>query len=71
MNVEEIRARLVAFPVSGLNAAAGLHQQAGIDTIICDPGDISHARRLYEYIETGELAACQQMIEHLGARLAV
>ena len=66
MNVEEIRARLVAFPVSGLNAAAGLHQQAGIDTIICDPGDISHAR-LYEYIETGELAACQQMIEHLAA----
>ena len=71
MKVEEIRARLVAFPVLGLNAAAGLHQQAGIDTIICDPGDISHARRLYEYIETGELAACQQMIEHLGARLAV
>ncbi|WP_409363391.1 hypothetical protein [Bradyrhizobium sp. AUGA SZCCT0274] len=40
MNVEEIRARLAAFPVLGLNAAAGLHQQAGTDTIICDPGDV-------------------------------
>lgn len=70
MNVGEIRARLVAFPVLGLNAAAGPHQQAGIDTIICDPCDISHVHRLYEHIETGELA-CQQMIEHLGARLAV
>jgi acetylornithine deacetylase len=70
MNVEEIRARLVAFPVLGLNAAAGL-QQAGTDTIICNPGDVSHAHRLHEYIETGELAACRQMIERLGARLAV
>jgi len=71
MNVEEIRARLVALPVLGLNAAAGLHQQAGTDMIICDPGDAGHAHRLYEYIETGELAACQQMVEHLGVRLAV
>ena len=67
MNVEEIRATLVAFHVLRLNAVAGLHQQAGIDTIICDPGDISHAHRFNEYIETGELAACQQMIEHLAA----
>ena len=66
MNVDEIRARLVAFPVLGLNAAAGLHQQAGIDTIIYDPGDISHAHRSNEYVETAELAACQQMIEHLA-----
>ena len=71
MKVEEIRARLVAFPVLGLNAAAGLHQQAGTDTVICDPGDVSHADRLHDYIETGELATCQQLIEHLGARLAV
>jgi acetylornithine deacetylase len=45
----------------------GLCQQAGIDTIICDPDDISRAHRSNEYIETGELAACQQMIEHLAA----
>ena len=49
---------------------AGLYQQAGIDSIICGPGDIGRAHRADEYIETDELAACQQMIEHLGARLA-
>jgi hypothetical protein len=37
MNVEDIRAKLVAFPVLGLNAAAGLHQQAGIDTSFAIP----------------------------------
>jgi acetylornithine deacetylase len=49
---------------------AGLYQQAGIDAIICGPGDISRAHRADEYIETGEFAACQKMIEGLGARLA-
>lgn len=50
---------------------AGLFQQAGIDAIICGPGDIGRAHRADEFIETGELAACQQVIEQLGARLAV
>jgi acetylornithine deacetylase len=49
---------------------AGLYQQAGIDAIICGPGDISRAHRPDEYIEIGELAACRKMIEELGARLA-
>ena len=49
---------------------AGLYQQAGIDAIICGPGDISRAHRANEYIEIGELAACQSMIERLGTRLA-
>ena len=49
---------------------AGLYQQAGIDAIICGPGDIGRAHRPNEYIEIGELAACQKMIEDLGARLA-
>jgi acetylornithine deacetylase len=49
---------------------AGLYQQAGIDAIICGPGDISRAHRPNEYIEVGELAACQKFIENLGARLA-
>jgi 2-keto-3-deoxy-L-rhamnonate aldolase RhmA len=67
MNLEEILARLVAFHVLGLNAVAGLCQQAGIDTIICDPGDISRAHRPTGYTETSELAACQPMIERLAA----
>jgi acetylornithine deacetylase/succinyl-diaminopimelate desuccinylase-like protein len=67
MNVEAILARLVAFHVLRLNAVAGAIRQDGIDTIICNPGDISRAHRSNECIETGELAARQQMIEHLAA----
>lgn len=48
---------------------AGLFQQAGIDAVICGPGDISRAHRPNEYIELAELAACTQMIANLAARL--
>jgi acetylornithine deacetylase len=48
---------------------AGLYQKAGIDAIICGPGDIARAHRPDEYILAGELAACQTMIEALGSRL--
>lgn len=48
---------------------AGLFQQAGIDAIICGPGDISRAHRPNEYIEINELHACQKMIENLAKRL--
>jgi acetylornithine deacetylase len=49
---------------------AGLYQQAGIDAIICGPGDIANAHRPNEYVEHRELAACQRIMEDLGARLA-
>lgn len=49
---------------------AGLYQAAGIDAIICGPGDIDRAHKPDEYILTSELAACQRMIEVLGARCA-
>ncbi|MGX5801160.1 acetylornithine deacetylase [Bradyrhizobium sp. Arg314] len=49
---------------------AGLYQAAGIDAIICGPGDIGRAHKPDEYILTGELAACQRLIEALGARCA-
>ncbi|MBW4050042.1 MAG: acetylornithine deacetylase [Proteobacteria bacterium] len=49
---------------------AGLYQQAGIDAIICGPGDIAHAHRPNECVEISELTACQRMMEDLGARLA-
>jgi len=49
---------------------AGLYQQAGIDAIICGPGDIARAHRPNEYIERDELDACLKMIDDLGARLA-
>jgi acetylornithine deacetylase len=72
----ELTALLVELTGQGPLAAvsygteAGLYQQAGIDAIICGPGDIRRAHRPDEYIEIGELAACRKMIEDLGARLA-
>lgn len=44
---------------------AGLFQQAGVDAIICGPGDISRAHKPNEYILMDELAACQTMINAL------
>lgn len=49
---------------------AGLYQAAGVDAIICGPGDIGRAHKPNEFILESELAACQQMIAALGARCA-
>ena len=49
---------------------AGLYQAAGIDAIICGPGDIARAHRADEYIRRDELAACSRMIARLGERCA-
>lgn len=46
---------------------AGLFQAAGIDAIICGPGDIARAHRPDEFIRRDELAACVAMIAALGA----
>lgn len=48
---------------------AGLYQQAGIDAIICGPGDISRAHRADEFICKDELTDCQAMIERLAETL--
>ena len=47
---------------------AGLYQNAGIDAIICGPGDIARAHKPDEFVLASELAACQAMIEALGTR---
>ncbi|WFU12759.1 acetylornithine deacetylase (plasmid) [Rhizobium sp. CB3090] len=49
---------------------AGLYQAAGMEAIICGPGDIGRAHKANEFIEDGELFACVRMIEALGDRLA-
>jgi len=49
---------------------AGLFQQAGIDAIICGPGEIGRAHRANEYILVEELEACRAVIEALGAHCA-
>jgi acetylornithine deacetylase len=50
---------------------AGLYQAAGIDAVICGPGDIGRAHKADEYILIDELQACQSMIEKLGALCAL
>ncbi|RJT41376.1 acetylornithine deacetylase [Mesorhizobium waimense] len=50
---------------------AGLYQAAGFDAIICGPSDIDRAHKPDEYILASELAACQRMIEALGARCTI
>lgn len=49
---------------------AGLYQAAGLDAIICGPGNIDRAHKPNEYILASELTACQRLIEALGARCA-
>ncbi|WP_421951131.1 acetylornithine deacetylase [Pelagibacterium sp.] len=46
---------------------AGLFQAAGIDSIICGPGDIGRAHRHDEYITMDELEACDGFIERFAA----
>lgn len=48
---------------------AGLYQAAGIDAIICGPGDIARAHRADEFIRTDELAACEDMVVRLAKTL--
>ncbi|MDL2405779.1 acetylornithine deacetylase [Rhizobium calliandrae] len=47
---------------------AGLYQRAGLEAIICGPGDIGRAHKPNEFILMDELAACQVMIEALARR---
>ncbi|MDF0699762.1 acetylornithine deacetylase [Rhizobium sp. MC63] len=49
---------------------AGLFQRAGIDAIICGPGDIGRAHKPDEFILVEELLACQAMVEALAGRCA-
>ncbi len=49
---------------------AGLYQSAGIDSIICGPGDIARAHKANEFITRDELSACHRMLLELGTRLS-
>lgn len=49
---------------------AGLYQAAGIDAIICGPGDIARAHKPNEYITCGELTDCVGMLERLCVQFA-
>lgn len=49
---------------------AGLYQAAGIDSIICGPGDIARAHKANEFITRDELSTCRSMLVKLGTRLS-
>ncbi|RIY02625.1 acetylornithine deacetylase [Aureimonas flava] len=59
-----------AVPAVSYGTEAGLFQEAGLDAIVCGPGDIARAHRPDEYVERAELAECLAMILSLGRRLA-
>ncbi|WP_331377073.1 acetylornithine deacetylase [Sinorhizobium chiapasense] len=59
---------LAPLPAVSYGTEAGLFQRAGIDAIICGPGEIGRAHKPDEYILVDELLACQTMVEALGAR---
>ena len=49
---------------------AGQFRSAGIDTIVCGPGDIAHAHRPDEYVELSQIAACERFLTGMGRSLA-
>ncbi|WP_147707173.1 acetylornithine deacetylase [Microvirga massiliensis] len=57
-------------PAVSYGTEAGLYQAAGIDAIICGPGDIARAHKPDEYITRGELAACVDLLERLCTEFA-
>lgn len=49
---------------------AGVFQRAGIDSIVCGPGQVAQAHQPDEWIEEAEMAACCAFIDRLGDALA-
>ena len=49
---------------------AGQFSGAGMDAIVCGPGDIAQAHGPNEYVELDQLGACEQMLERLIAHLS-
>ncbi len=48
---------------------AGQFAGAGIDAVVCGPGDIAQAHAADEYIELDQIQACEQLVDALLARL--
>ena len=49
---------------------AGVFQQAGIEALVCGPGEVAQAHQPDEWIAESEIAACCTFIDRLGDRLA-
>lgn len=48
---------------------AGLFHNAGIETVVCGPGEIAVAHAANEYVELEQLQACETFLDSLIARL--
>ncbi|MGH2889053.1 MAG: peptidase dimerization domain-containing protein, partial [Solirubrobacteraceae bacterium] len=45
---------------------AGLYREAlGVPVVVCGPGDMARAHRADEYVETGELAAAERLLDRV------
>src|SRR3954462_11327969 len=44
---------------------AGLFQAAGIETVVCGPGDIQQAHAPDEFIEVDQILACEALVDRL------
>ncbi len=49
---------------------AGLFQRAGIDTVVCGPGNMDQGHTANEYIELSQIAACESFLQALSAHLS-
>jgi acetylornithine deacetylase len=45
---------------------AGLFQEMGVSVVVCGPGSINQAHKPDEFVTTGQLRACLDMLERLG-----
>ena len=48
---------------------AGLFQAAGIETVVCGPGDIQQAHAPDEFIEVDQILACEALVDRLVQHL--
>jgi len=48
---------------------AGQFANAGIDAVVCGPGDIAQAHAADEYVELDQILACERLVDALLARL--
>ena len=49
---------------------AGLFQAAGIETIVCGPGDINQAHTANEFVELAQIRTCQTFLDNLVLHLS-
>lgn len=57
-------------PAVSYGTEAGLYQAAGIDAIICGPGDIDRAHKPNEFITRDEVCECTRVLERLCSGFA-